>query len=132
MTKRAQWLTLCILLGIWAGVAIWVVADAPEPQRVPLRYVTGRASRTEAIRSEAGGGLKVNRDLLAAARRRADKAFVAPKNIFALLPTEKTEKTEKTERMALPRAKPPAPVPPRAPAVAAAAVPPPPSPAQLA
>ena len=111
MTKRAQWLTLCILLGIWAGVAIWVVADAPEPQRVPLRYVTGRASRTEAIRSEAGGGLKVNRDLLAAARRRADKAFVAPKNIFALLPTEKTE------RMAPPPAKPPAPVPPRAPRV---------------
>ena len=129
MTKRAQWLTLCILLGIWAGVAIWVVADAPEPQRVPLRYVTGRASRTEAIRSEAGGGLKVNRDLLAAARRRADKAFVAPKNIFALLPTEKTENTE---RMARPRAKPPAPVPARAPAVAAPVVPPPPSPEELA
>src|SRR5947199_10163732 len=120
MTKRAQWLTLCILLGIWAGVAIWVVADAPEPQRVPLKYVTGRASRKEAIRSEAGGGLKVNRDLLAAARRLADKAFVAPKNIFAFLPAEKTEKTE---RMAPPRAKPPGP--PRAPAVAAPVVPPP-------
>ncbi len=88
MTRRSQWLTLCILLGIWAGVAIWVVADAPEPQRVPLKYVTGRASRADASRFQAGAGLKVNLDLLAAARRRADKAFIAPKNIFAPLPTE--------------------------------------------
>ena len=120
MTRRSHWLTLCILLGIWAGVAIWVVADAPEPQRVPLKYVTGRASRTEAVRSQGGAGLKVNRDQLAAARRRADKAFVAPKNIFAPL------LTEKTERMAPTRAKPPVPSP--APVAAALAVPPPPPP----
>src|SRR5439155_23554852 len=103
MTKRAQWLTLCILLGIWAGVAIWVVADAPEPRRVPLRYVTGRASRSEAIRSDAGGGLKVNRDLLASAGRPADKALGAPKNIFALLPREKTEKRDAMARPRLNR-----------------------------
>ncbi len=123
MTRRSQWLTLCILLGIWAGVAIWVVADAPEPQRVPLKYVTGRASRTDASRFQAGAGLKVNLDLLAAARRRADKAFIAPKNIFAPLPTEK---------MAPTHAKRPALAPPPAPAVAAPAVPPPPSPEELA
>jgi len=125
MTRRSQWLTLCILLGIWAGVAIWVVADAPAPQRVPLKYVTGRASRTDASRSQAGSGLKVNLDLLAAARRRADKAFTAPKNIFAPLPTEKVAPT---------RAKRSAPVSKPAPAAAAAvpAVPPPPSPEELA
>ncbi len=125
MTRRSHWLTLCILLGIWAGVAIWVVADAPEPQRVPLKYVTGRASRADASRFQAGTGLKVNLDLLAAARRRAGKAFIAPKNIFAPLPTEKT---------APPHAKRPAPVSKPAPAAAAAvpAVPPPPSPEELA
>jgi len=123
VTRRSQWLTLCILLGIWAGVAIWVVADAPEPKRVPLTYVTGRASRTDASRFQAGAGLKVNLDLLAAARRRADRAFIAPKNIFAPLPTEK---------MAPTNAKRPASVPRPAPAAAAPAVPPPPSPEELA
>ncbi len=119
MTRRSQWLTLCILLGIWAGVAIWVIAAAPEPQRVPLAYVTGKADRANASRPQAGAGLKVNLDLLAAARRRVKEAFVAPKNIFAPLPAEK---------MAPTHAKRKAP----APAVAAPAVPPPPSPEELA
>jgi hypothetical protein len=123
MTRRSQWLTLVLLLGIWAGVAIWVIAAAPEPQRVPLAYVTGKADRAKASRPKAGTGLKVNLDLLAAARRRAEEAFVAPKNIFAPLPTEK---------VALTHAKRPAPTPPLAPAVAAPAVPPPPSPEELA
>jgi hypothetical protein len=67
--------------------------------------------------------LKVNLDLLAAARRRTEEAFVAPKNIFAPLPTEK---------VALAHAKRRTPVPTTAPAVTAAAVPPPPSPEELA
>jgi len=125
MTRRHQWLALCILLGIWAGVAIWVVADAPAPQRVPLKYVTGRASRTDASRFQARSGLKVNLDLLTAARRRADKAFTTPKNIFAPLPTEKVAGAPT-------HAKRPKPVPSPAPAVAAPAVPPPPSPEELA
>src|SRR3989442_2852795 len=93
MTRRSHWLTLCILLGIWAGVAIWVVADAPEPQRVPLKYVTGRASRADASRFQAGTGLKVNLDLLAAPRRPAGKGLIPPKKIFAPLATEKTGAT---------------------------------------
>ncbi len=123
MTRRSQWLALFLLLGVWAGVAIWVIAAAPEPQRVPLAYVTGKADRTKASRPQSGTGLKVNLDLLTAARRRAEEAFVAPKNIFAPLPTEKVVPT---------RAKRPAPTPPPAPAVAAPAVPPPPSPEELA
>jgi hypothetical protein len=118
MTRRAQWLTLSILLGIWAGVAIWVIAAAPEPQRVPLAYVTGKADRAKASRPQAGAGLKVNLDLLAAARRRAKEAFVSPKNIFAPLPAGK---------MAPTHAKQPTP----APAAAAPAAPPPPSPEEL-
>ncbi len=121
MTRRSQWLTLLLLLGIWGGVAIWIIAAAPEPQRVSLAYVTGKADRAKAGRPQASAGLKVNLDLLAAARRRAEEAFIAPKNIFALLPTEKMAPAH-TKR----------PVPPPAPAVAAPAVPPPPSPEELA
>jgi hypothetical protein len=123
MTRRSQWLTLLLLLGIWGGVAIWIIAAAPEPQRVSLAYVTGKADRAKASHPQAGAGLKVNLDLLAAARRRAEEAFVSPKNIFAPLLTEKIASTH---------AKRPAPGPTTAPAVAAPAVPPPPSPEELA
>ena len=123
MTRRSQWLPLFLLLGIWAGVAIWIIAAAPEPQRAPLAYVTGKADRANASRPQAGAGLKVNLDLLAAARRRAQEAFVAPKNIFAPLPTEK---------VAPAHAKRPTPGSPTAPAVAAPPVPRPPSPEELA
>ena len=123
MTRRSQWLTLFLLLGIWAVVAIWIIAAAPEPQRAPLAYVTGKADRANASRPQAGAGLKVNLDLLAAARRRAQEAFVAPKNIFAPLPTEK---------VAPAHAKRPTPGSPAVPAVTAPAVPRPPSPEELA
>ena len=123
MTRRSQWLPLFLLLGIWAVVAIWIIAAAPEPQRAPLAYVTGKADRANASRPQAGAGLKVNLDLLAAARRRAQEAFVAPKNVFAPLPTEK---------VAPAHAKRPTPGSPTAPAVAAPPVPRPPSPEELA
>jgi len=123
MTRRSQWLTLSVLLGIWAGVTLWVIAAAPDPPRVPLAYVTGKADRTKASRPQAGAGLKVNLDLLTAARRRAEEAFVAPKNIFAPLSTERTAPT---------RVKPPAPAHPPVPIMAAPVVPPPPSPEELA
>jgi hypothetical protein len=123
MTKRSQWLTLVILLGTWAGVAIWVIAAAPEPQHAPLAYVTGKADRTTVSRPQAGAGLKINLDLLAAARRRAGEAFGAPKNIFAPLTAENVATT---------RAKRPAPVAPPAPVVAVPVIPPPPSPEELA
>src|SRR2546427_11633524 len=123
MTRRSQWLILVLLLGIWAGVAFWIMAAAPEPQRAPSAYFPGRADRAKASRPQAGAGLKVNLDLLAAGRRRTEEAFVAPKNIFAPLPTEKR---------ALAHAKRRTPVPTTAPAVTAPAVPPPPSPGELA
>jgi hypothetical protein len=123
MTRRSQWLSLSVLLGIWAGVTIWVIAAAPDPPRVPLAYVTGKADRAKASRPQAGAGLIVNLDLLTAARRRAAEAFVAPKNIFASLSTERTAPI---------RVKPPAPAPPPAPVMAVPVVPPPPSPEELA
>jgi len=123
MTRRSQWLILVLLLGIWAGVAFWIMAAAPEPQRVPLAYVTGKADRAKVSRPQAGAGLKVNLDLLAAARRRTEEAFVAPKNIFAPLPTERTASAHAKRRT---------PVTTTAPVVTAPAVPPPPSPEELA
>src|SRR5947209_20225052 len=123
MTRRSQWLILVLLLGIWAGVAFWIMAAAPEPQRVPMAYVTGKADRAKVSRPQAGAGLKVNLDLLAAARRRAEEAFIAPKNIFAPLSTEKIASTH---------AKRTAPGTKTAPAASAPAVPPPPSPEELA
>ena len=109
MTRRSQWLPLFLLLGI---------SFDPCRQRD-----AGKADRTKASRPQAGAGLKVNLDLLAAAQRRAQEAFVAPKNIFAPLPTEK---------VAPAHAKRPAPGSPTAPAVAAPPVPRPPSPEELA
>ncbi len=119
MTRRSQWLTLLLLLGIWGGVAIWIIAAAPEPQRVSLAYVTGKADRAKASRPQTGAGLKVNLDLLAVARRRTEEAFVAPKNIFAPLLTEKMALTHAKQQTL-------------ASAAAAPAVPPPPSPEELA
>jgi hypothetical protein len=123
LTRRSQWLTLSVLLGIWAGVTLWVIAAAPDPPRVPLAHVTGKADRAKAGRPQAGAGLIVNLDLLTAARRRGEEAFVAPKNIFAPLSTERTVPTH---------AKPRAPATPPAPVVAVPVVPPPPSPEELA
>lgn len=131
MTRRTQGLTLFALLGIWTGVAFWVMAGAPEPQRVPLKYVTGKTARPEAGRTSVGTGLQVHLDLLAAARRQVEAAFVTPKNIFAPLPTEKTVSSVAKRRVP-PLSPVPAPVPAPVPPVAAPAAPPPPSPEELA
>ena len=88
MSRRTQGVALLVLGAIWAGVALWVFVSEPEPQRVSLTYVTGQAGRVETGRTQAGAGLTVHLDRLAAARRQTEEAFVAPKNIFAPLPSE--------------------------------------------
>ena len=32
MTARTRWIALVVLLGIWAGVGVWVFTESPEPQ----------------------------------------------------------------------------------------------------
>ena len=123
MSTRTQGIALLVLGAIWAGVVLWVVVSEPEPQRVPLTYVTGQAVRAEMGRTPAGAGLYVHLDRLAVARRQAEEALVSPKNIFAPLRSDEP-------KVALAKPLPKAPEPPPKPA--APAPPPPPSPEELA
>ena len=54
-----------------------------EPVRVPLANVSGPASTSVAARGTVEG-LRVQLDLLAAARTQRDMTFTPPRNIFAL------------------------------------------------
>lgn len=113
MNTRAKWAAVLLLGGLWAGLALWDLVAAPEPQRAPLAYVTGQKSSREAGRGKADTGLKIRMDLLEAGRRQAEGAFAAPKNIFAPLSLE-----ERRVQVAAARAVKPPPV---------AVVPPPPA-----
>ncbi|MEP6601009.1 MAG: hypothetical protein ABJB49_04275 [Nitrospirota bacterium] len=83
MKARTRWIALLILLGIWAGVALWVFTQSPEPQRAPLTYVSGQKAKREASRGKSVSGLHIQLGLLAANRQRTEKALGSPKNIFA-------------------------------------------------
>lgn len=83
MTARTRWIAMLTLLGIWAGVAVWVFTGSPEPQRVPLTYVSGQKAKREVSRGKSGSGLKIQLAQLYANRQRTEKALGSPKNIFA-------------------------------------------------
>jgi hypothetical protein len=89
VNARAKWVTVFLLGGLWAGLVLWDLVAEPEPQRVPLTYVTGQKSSREAGRGKTETGLKIRMDLLEAGRRQAEGAFVSPKNIFTPLLMEK-------------------------------------------
>ena len=92
MTLRAQVAALFVLGGLWAGLMVWVLVATPEPQRVPLTYVTGQTASRESGRGKAETtGLKIRIDLLETGRRQAEAAFVAPKNIFSPLRLEEPD-----------------------------------------
>jgi hypothetical protein len=83
MTARTRWIALMVLLGLWAGVGVWVFTESPEPQRAPLTYVSGQKAKRETSRGKTGSDLKIQLALLAANRQRTEKALGSPKNIFA-------------------------------------------------
>jgi hypothetical protein len=83
MTARTRWTALLILLGIWAGAALWVFTQSSEPQHVPLTYVSGQKAKREVSRGKSGSGLTIQLALLDANRQRTEKALGSPKNIFA-------------------------------------------------
>src|SRR5438034_9477199 len=83
MTACTRWIALLVLLGIWAGASLWVFTESPEPQRVPLTYVSGQKAKREVSRGKPESGLKIQLALLAANRQRTEKALGSPKNIFA-------------------------------------------------
>jgi hypothetical protein len=118
MSARVRWTALLLLGGLWAGLALWYLVAAPEPQRVPLKYVTGQAASREVGRGKARTDLKIRMDLLEAERKQATGTFVPPKNIFApLRQDEPVERVAKARRDLAPShsAPPPAPVAPPGP-----------------
>ena len=112
MSTRKQWLLLGLLGGLWAGLMLWTVAVTPEPEHVPLKYVTGQKASREAGRGQSEAGLKVHVDLLEAGQRQAGRAFVSPKNIFAALPSDELTKKVTAARQKHAAASPAAPPPP--------------------
>jgi hypothetical protein len=120
MNSRTQWLALFLLGGVWAGLVLWGVAFTPEPERAPLKYVSGQKASREAGRGKTEAGLKVRVDLLEAGQRQTEGTFVAPKNIFAPLRHEEAgEKFAKAHRVPSP----PLPLPPVAPVAPAGPTP---------
>jgi hypothetical protein len=83
MKPRTRWMLLVILFGIWSGAAAWVLTQFPEPQRVALTHVSGQKGRIQAGSRKPGPDLQIHLELLAANRRRTEKGFGSPKNIFA-------------------------------------------------
>jgi hypothetical protein len=83
MTVRARWIAFLSRLVVWVGVGVWVLTQSPEPQRVPLTFVSGQQGKPEASRGKPGSNLKIQLELLAANRQRTEKSFGKPKNIFA-------------------------------------------------
>ena len=128
MTTRAKWMALLLLLATWAGIVVWLVMDTNEPQRVPLKFVSGQSGAQGVVRGQGKGGLQVDLALLMANRQSADNSFVAPKNIFRPLKTERETVmlSPPPKKREVPRQDPvPAPVTPPAPEHPMEAPPPP-------
>jgi hypothetical protein len=122
MSPRTQWAALILLGGIWAGAVFWALVPGPEQKAVPLKFVTGQTASREQGRGQTQAGLKIRVDLLEAGRKQADRAFVAPKNIFAPLRVPEPPRSAPVQAFKLPPvplretlARPPAPVAPSAP-----------------
>ena len=134
MTKRAQILLFGALLVLWAGIIAVRVATEPEPQRVPLKFVSGKTVARDTARSS--GVPAITKPMPATTAQvvfdTAQVVFKPPKNIFAPLDVRTDEAREADARARLQAAKK------KAEQVAAAArppapvAPPPPTPEELA
>src|SRR5262245_46478288 len=82
-TNQKKVATLATLGLLWGGIVAWEWQTMEEPVRVPLANVSGPASMSAAARGTVEG-LRVQLDLLAAARTQRDMTFTLPRNIFAL------------------------------------------------
>jgi len=67
---------------LWGGILASEWLTMEEPVRVPLTNVSGSGSTTRGTRG-AVDGLRVQLDLLAAARTQREMTFTPPRNIFA-------------------------------------------------
>lgn len=67
---------------LWGGIVAWEWLTVGEPERVPLRNVSGPASTPRPTR-ERVDGLQVQLNFLAATRTQREVTFTPPRNIFA-------------------------------------------------
>ena len=102
MTHRTQVTLLLVLGGLWAGLIVWAFMSTPEPPQAPLTYVTGQKASRTAVRGINDGNLKIRMDLLDAAGKQKDAAFMSPKNIFSPLPLADPEAVAAHRRRAPP------------------------------
>lgn len=76
-------IAVLVSLGLlWGGILVWEWLTVAEPVRVPLANVSGSASAPRTHRG-VDDGLRVQLDLLAAARTQREMTFTPPRNIFA-------------------------------------------------
>ncbi len=88
MTTRAKGMALLLLLVIWAGLGAWLLMNTNEPQRVPLKFISGQ-SGAEGTRGQGNAAKRIDLALLMAQRQKADNSFMAPKNVFRPLKMER-------------------------------------------
>src|SRR5574342_716114 len=93
MTSNQKKIMVLTGLGLtWGGLLAWQLLTWEEPARVPLTNVTGSAAVSPQAHGVMGG-LRVQLDLLSAARAQREMVFTAPRNIFALpSPTRSEER----------------------------------------
>ena len=89
MSTRTKWMVFLLLLSTWAGIAVWVLMETSEPQRVPRKFISGQTASQGIPRGQVNSALRVDLALLMANRQNADNSFIAPKNIFRSLKTER-------------------------------------------
>jgi hypothetical protein len=76
-------LLAAVLLGlVWVAVAYWQWGAIQEPVHVPLVNVSGRPAASP-IESPKAGGLRVQLELLDAAKTQREAAFMVLRNIFS-------------------------------------------------
>lgn len=81
MTDRTKWNLLGGLFLLWMAVITFRVMTEPEPQRVPLKFVSGQV-----LAREAGNGIhEMPASLRPVGATTGHASFRTPKNIFAPL-----------------------------------------------
>jgi hypothetical protein len=123
MTNRMKWSLLGGLLLLWIAVIAFRVMSEPEPQRVPLKFVSGQV-----LARETGHGTDGMPASLQPAGAPTGPSFKTPKNIFAPLDLRSDEEKAAAARARLLAARRKT----EQAAVATAPAPPPPTPEESA
>ena len=132
MSTRTKWMVFLLLLSTWAGIAVWVLMETSEPQRVPRKFLSGQTASQGVARGQVNSALRVDLALLMANRQNADNSFMAPKNIFKPIKTERDSVVHSPPSRREVQRKDPASVAPVAPVAPPTPAPAPPSPPAMA